>query len=291
MTVAATAIPIIDDAADIAANYDAWFCDIWGVIHNGKHRHERAVDACQQYRAAGGRVVFITNAPRPAAPIVEQLEMLGVSADAYDAIVTSGDVTRALIDRYRGRPVYHLGPDRDLTLFDGLDVQLAKADVAEVIVNTGLFDDYTETPADYADSLAAFKARGVPMICANPDIVVERGAEICYCAGALAEAYGKIGGEVAYAGKPHPPIYDACFEKLASTVDGVSTDKSRVLAIGDGLKTDMLGALSYGLDALFVPSGVHVTPGRPLDSDLLGELFTDHPARPVAAIAGLSWSP
>ena len=126
------------------------------------------------------------------------------------------------------------------------------------------------------------------MICANPDIVVERGTEICYCAGALAEAYAAIGGAVAYAGKPHGPIYDQCMIKWAE-VTGTTGDKAKVLAIGDGLKTDMLGALSYGLDALFVPSGVHVTPGRPLDANLLGELFTDHPARPVAAIPGLAW--
>ena len=281
-------IPIITGVRQLAEQYSGWLCDIWGVIHNGREPHWAAVEACRQHRAAGGRVVLITNAPRPNAPVRTQLERMGVAGDAYDAIVTSGDVTRDLIAGWQGRALYHLGPERDRPIFDGLDVQFSSAEEADVIINTGLFDDRTETPDHYRAQFEEFRARNLPMICANPDLVVERGTELCYCAGALAALYEEMGGKVAYAGKPHPPIYDVCMDHLNSAA-GAQMSRARVLAIGDGLKTDMAGALAVGIDALFVPSGVHVETGRTLDPALLTDLFSDQPSQPVAAIAGLKW--
>lgn len=285
-------IPIIRSVSELADRYDAWFCDVWGVIHNGREPHPAAVAACERFRERSGRVLFITNAPRPAASVIAQLDRLGVSRSAYDAVVTSGDVTRALIARYSGRPVFHLGPERDLPLLDGLDVHLSSADEAEAIVNTGLFDDILEGPEDYREMLAGFAARGLPMICANPDLVVERGTEIAYCAGSLAELYAGLGGEVSYAGKPHAPIYEVCCERLAALgapAAAGTVGRERILAIGDGLRTDMAGALAFGIDALFIPSGIHVPHGRALAGDVLTELFEGFAMRPVAAIDGLSW--
>ncbi len=282
------ATQVLDDISPLAERYDAWFCDIWGVIHNGQHHHSAAVDACVRFRENGGRVIFITNAPRPSGSVAEQLDTLGVARASHDAIVSSGDVTRALINEWRGQAVYHLGPERDRPVFQGLDVRLSAAEIAQVIVNTGLFDDYTETPDDYRDALTAFSARKVPMICANPALVDERGSELCYCAGALAELYAELGGEVIYAGKPHQPIYEICQERLNAIAGPV--DKSRILAIGDGLKTDMPGAATYGIDSLFIPSGVHVEQGTALTPDYLTQLFASHAASPVGAMPGLRWA-
>ena len=288
MTQAKEDVPILRSAYALRDQYDAWLCDVWGVIHNGRDVHGEAVEACAEFRKSGGTVVFITNAPRPAPPIMQHLDGLGVDRESYDVVITSGDVTRRLIKAWSGRPIFHLGPERDLPIFTGLGVHFADEAAAEVIVNTGLFDDTTETPDDYRELFARFLERSLPMICANPDIMVERGADLCYCAGALAELYREMGGSVDYAGKPHPTIYEVCRDKIAE-VRGCDVPRSRILAIGDGLKTDMTGAAGAGLDALFVPSGIHVEGGRELDQGLIDELFNGHPFRPVAAIAGLTW--
>ncbi|MGO4437683.1 TIGR01459 family HAD-type hydrolase [Rhizobium sp. RAF56] len=239
---------------EISTNYDVVLCDVWGVLHNGVAAYPEASVALEAARAEGVSVVLITNSPRPAPSVIEQLEMIGVSNDSYDRIVTSGDVTRALIAK-GPKKVFLLGPERDLPLLDGLGVEAVTADEAEVIVCTGFFDDETETPEDYRDMLKALAARRVQMICANPDLVVERGHKMIPCAGAMAAYYDRMGGETAVAGKPHTPIYDATLA-AARDLRG-EFPQSRVIAIGDGMPTDVRGALDYGLDLLYISHGIH----------------------------------
>lgn len=280
-------IPELASIATLAAQSDVWFVDIWGVLHNGVRPYACAVEACRKFRDGGGAVILVSNSPRPCDGVVKQLNDVGVAAAAYDGVVTSGDVTRNLIAGWSGRSVYHIGPERDLPLFEGSGVVLSAPDAAEAIVCTGLFDDETETPADYEDMLALVNAFGVPMICANPDITVERGGRIIYCAGALAMSYAAIGGEVLTAGKPHRPIYDAAMA-LAAKARGGDVDTSRVLAIGDGVKTDIAGASAYGLKSVFVASAVDVRAGEAL-TDAARRLFAGWTTTPIAAMRALAW--
>ncbi|MFO1184349.1 MAG: TIGR01459 family HAD-type hydrolase [Bauldia sp.] len=248
--------PLVAGLSALAGGYRVLFCDVWGVIHNGVTSFADATAATGRFRRAGGVVLMLTNAPRPAGPIVAQLDALAVPREAYDAVVTSGDVTRRLLAEWRGRRVYHLGPDRDLPLYDGIGVVPAGPVDCEVVCCTGPIDDERETVADYEDRLKALAARRLPMICANPDLVVERGSKLIPCAGALAERYAEMGGKVAIAGKPHPPIYAAALAE-ASRIAGRPVSAAEVLAIGDGLRTDIGGAVAAGIDALFVASGIH----------------------------------
>jgi HAD superfamily hydrolase (TIGR01459 family) len=280
------AIPILSSIADLADTADAWIVDIWGVMHNGARAHPTAVEACRRFREAGGTVILLSNAPRPFAAVVPHMTGLGVPPDAYDAGVTSGDATRDMISEWRGRPLLHIGPERDLGLFEGLDVRLAPAEEAEAVVCSGLWDDTRETPDDYAGLFRGLLARGVPMICANPDIMVERGHELLYCAGALAEAYEAGGGRVIYAGKPHAPIYARTLEEIAR-VRGRAVEKDRALCIGDGIDTDLKGAAGAGLRSVFVASPIFVPNG--LDAAVLRELFAGRPFTPIAALPALAW--
>ncbi|NDW04007.1 TIGR01459 family HAD-type hydrolase [Jiella pacifica] len=265
----------IGELSEIAGGYDAIFCDIWGVVHDGLVKHVAAERALTAARAGGARVVLITNAPRQAPGVMAQLDSFGFSREAYDAIVTSGDVTRALIGRAEG-PLFHIGPARDVDLFEGLDVErVSDPATAKSVITTGLFDDENETPDDYRDLIAAFRQNDLPMICANPDIVVHRGERLIYCGGAIAKAYEEAGGTVSMAGKPYPPIYVEA-HRLAGT-----SDQSRILAIGDGLATDIKGANDAGLDVLLITGGIH------------GKDFGDRPEDPaevgkVLAAKGLS---
>lgn len=284
------AIPVLDSMASLARRYDVWLADIWGVMHNGLHPFPQAVEACRVFREGGGLVILISNAPRPRETVAEQLLAVGVPDDCYDGIATSGDVTRTLIAGYAGRTVYHIGPPRDLPIFDGLGVTLGKPEDAAVVVCSGLWDDETETPADYADQLARLRALALPMICANPDLTVERGDRLLYCAGAIAQAYGELGGEVIYAGKPYKPIYELALA-LVMAKRGAAIPRHRIIAIGDGIRTDMAGAAAQNIDSVFVASAVHVNGGRvaEFDAALLGDLFAHCKARPVAAMRHLSW--
>ena len=279
-------IPILSSIAGLAERADAWIVDIWGVLHNGVAAFAPATAACRQFRDGGGTVVLVSNAPRPNPSIIQQLDGLGVPRAAYDAIVTSGDVTRGLIGELAGKPIFHLGPPRDLPLFEGLDTDLVKPKAARAIVCTGLNDDRTETPETYRTLLTGLHNRGVPMVCANPDLKVERGNQVVYCAGALAELYGAMGGKVTYAGKPYLPIYDQAFATIAR-LRGREVAKARILAIGDGVKTDLAGAHAAGLESVFVASGIHV--GSALDQAALNRLFADVPFRPIAALDRLAW--
>jgi HAD superfamily hydrolase (TIGR01459 family) len=252
-------IKIINGIGDLTGRYDALLCDAWGVIHNGVELFPGAADAMVRFREGGGTIVILTNAPRPSSIIPAQLDRLGLAPTAYDAVVTSGDATRAEIERRLPASAFRIGPAKDDPLFDGLSIDFAPLERAEFIVCTGLENDHREEPEDYREVLTAAAARELPMICANPDIVVNWGGRMIWCAGALAEIYAELGGSVFYGGKPHAPIYRLAMSAIASA-RGAPVEKSRVLAIGDGLKTDIAGANAEGVDALFVAGagGVHV---------------------------------
>ena len=250
---------IIESLSQIGADYDALFCDLWGCLHNGKTAYPAAIAALQQFRRGGGKVCLMTNAPRPNPMVERQLHRMGVPTDAWDIIVSSGDATQAaMLDGAVGRRVWHLGPDKDDSFFDLIPpgyetaepITRVALDEAEGIICTGLFDDLTEAPEDYRTRLTQAQALGLPMLSANPDIVVDMGEDRIYCAGALAELYEELGGKVSSFGKPHAPIYDRARNLL-----GLGTG-ARYLAVGDGINTDILGATREGIDALFVTGGL-----------------------------------
>jgi len=281
----------IDRFSRIAPGYDVLLCDVWGVVHNGLVAFPEAADALTRFRAGGGTVVLITNAPRPGTSVLRMLDRLGVPGTAYDAITSSGDVTRSIVEERRGEGVFHLGPERDMPLFAGLDIAFAAPDSADYVVCSGLFDDTTETPDTYRDMLAAMQARNLFMVCANPDIVVERGETLVYCAGALADRYAALGGEVLYCGKPHAPIYAAALDKAAAC-RGAAVAHDRVLAIGDSVRTDLTGAAKYGLDCLFVTGGIHAEElGAREAPDLaaLDSIFAAAGVTPKAVTRRLAW--
>ncbi|PRD41808.1 TIGR01459 family HAD-type hydrolase [Phyllobacterium phragmitis] len=282
-------LPKIERLDELMPGYDVLLCDVWGVLHNGINAFAAASAALQRARKAGLTVVLITNAPRPAPLITAQLSLLGVPDDAYDRIVTSGDVTRDLIAS-GPRRLFHLGPDRDLSLYEGLDIDLVEAFEAAGVVCTGLVDDEIEVPDDYADMLARFRSRDLPFICANPDIVVERGNRLIWCAGALARDYGQLGGRTLIAGKPHRPIYEAALA-AAGEVRGQAVDKARVLAIGDGMLTDVKGAEQFGIDILYISGGIHAGDYADqgiVDVERLLDFLKKHGSNPVATMHTLS---
>jgi HAD superfamily hydrolase (TIGR01459 family) len=297
MTSASAHPPVISGLSALAANYDVVLCDVWGVVHNGRQAFGRACEALMRFRAGGGRVVLITNAPRPNPPIRAQLDALRVPREAFDDMVTSGDVTLSFIADRKAAPVYHIGPERDLALFDilaqqtGVRPPLVSVDEADYVVVTGLFDDQTETPEDYDASLAVMHRRGLDMISANPDLVVHVGDKLIYCSGALAERYEQQGGRVFQAGKPFAPIYERAIG-IAERLAGGSVDRRRVLAIGDAMRTDIQGACDFGVDALFVTSGIHrdeLHPDTELDEAALRQFVGLAAAKPAAAISELVW--
>lgn len=277
--------------SDIADEYDAILSDVWGVLHNGIAAHPSAVDALQRYRQSGGKVVLITNAPRPSPPIMEMLDELRVPRDAYDAMVSSGDVTRAMLSHYRGQTLHYVGPpDENDGLFEGLDITLGPAEKAKAVIVTDLDDD-DETPDDYAYRITVWLAHKLPMICANPDRVVEHGNRLIYCGGALADLYEARGGRIHMAGKPYRPIYDEAL-KAAERAAGRTLDKSRILAIGDSVRTDAIGAANAGLDLLFVTGSIHAEEldafGSP-DPAAIRELVAPSGVRLKAFMPRLAW--
>lgn len=279
---------LIDHFAALAGDYDAVLCDVWGVVHNGVAAFPQAGAALERFRRSGGTVVLVSNAPRPGAGVIVMLDRLGVPRSAYDRIVTSGDVSRDFVARRAGC-VHHLGPERDRPIFCDLDIRFGPIDAADYVVCTGLFDDETETPEDYRRLFERMKARQLLMLCANPDLLVERGERLVYCAGALAELYASLGGDVLYAGKPHRPIYDEALAAIA-TIRG--TPPARVLAIGDSVRTDLTGASALGLDCLFITGGIHAEElGHRDDPDLvrLGEIFAQAGMLPRAVMRRLAW--
>src|SRR5579871_4910323 len=283
-----TTLRFVERLRDLIDGVEVVLSDIWGVVHNGLESFPEACEALSAYRSQGGTVILITNAPRPADSVQRQLRKLGVADDAYDAIVSSGDLTRHYLADHPGRKVYWLGPERDSGIYRGLDPVLAPLEEAEYIVCTGLFDDETETAEDYRAMMQKARERGLTLICANPDIVVERGDRLIYCAGAIAELYVELGGEAIFYGKPHRPIYERAMA-LAAERRGQAVPRARVLAIGDSVRTDLAGAHGFGIDCLFVTRGIHSEEFAgidQLDPASVKELF-GHPPR--ALIRELRW--
>ncbi|WP_374274604.1 TIGR01459 family HAD-type hydrolase [Brevundimonas sp.] len=262
--------------SEIADRYDVLLCDVWGVIHNGRESWPAPLEALTRFQAEGhGQVVLISNSPRPSQDVVAQLDALNVPREAWRAFVTSGDATRAELARRAPGPAWAIGPERDNVLYEGTGVVLTAApDEAALISCTGPYDDATETPEDYRARFEGAVARDLEMICANPDIVVQKGDRLIYCGGALAQLYAAMGGRVTMAGKPHGPIYDLAI-KEAEALLGRSVDRSRVLCIGDGVVTDVRGANAQGLDCLFIASGIHGGAARGQDDLVDAEKAAD----------------
>ncbi len=283
--------PLIEHFSALAPQYDAVMSDVWGVIHNGIAATPAACDALIRFRAKGGTVALITNAPRPGAVVTRFLDKLGVSREVYDTIVSSGDVTRAVIQARPGKNVFHIGPERDIGIFDGLGLNFVSFDKADYVVCTGLADDETENAESYRGLLTKVRERNLFMVCGNPDLVVERGDRLVYCAGAVADLYSELGGEVLYAGKPHAPIYQEVLGRIAGQ-RGAAPERSRVLAIGDSVRTDLTGAVKMGLDCLFVTAGIHAEElgGRDApDLTALHTMFSEAGVMPKAVMPRLQW--
>ncbi|MBI1214077.1 MAG: TIGR01459 family HAD-type hydrolase [Alphaproteobacteria bacterium] len=289
-------IRIIQGLSALAPRYDALICDVWGVIHNGREAYPGVVDCLKRARAGNKIVLLLSNAPRPSAPIMDQLESLKVPRDAYDAIVTSGDLTQSVFAERtadgKTLSVFHVGPDRDLPLFEGYNVARVAMEDAQAIVCTGPFDDTKEGPDDYRDLWTKARARDLPLICANPDLVVQRGDRLIYCAGALGKLYQEMGGDVLYLGKPHLPVYDFVARRLEQTA-ARAIDKRKWLAIGDGLKTDVLGATRAGIDVLLITGGIHEAEladaeGKP-DPERIAHVLSHDGLKAIAAMRRLVW--
>lgn len=275
----------------IAPNYDVLLSDVWGVVHNGVAATVSACDALRRFRAQGGTVVLITNAPRPGEFVQRFIDDIKVPRESYDAIVSSGDVTCALIRERAGQRVGHIGPPRDLPMFEDVGASPVPIERADYVVCSGLFDDTTEKPEDYDGIIATMLTRKLPMICANPDIVVERGHHLVYCAGAIADRYAAKGGDVIYAGKPYRPIYEQAI-RAARHAAGKEIEQGRVLAIGDSIRTDLKGAVAFGIDCLFVTAGIHAEEfgeRENPDAAALSTIFKDAQVAPKLVMRTLAW--
>lgn len=277
----------------VAGDYDILLCDVWGVIHNGRESWPEACDALIRFSRSGGQVVLISNSPRPASDVIEQLDRLGVPRESWQAFVTSGDATRAELARRSPGPAWIIGPDRDWPLYDGLGLERATgAEDAAFLSVTGPIDDETETPEDYRERFIPAAGRGLELICANPDRIVQRGDKIIYCGGSLADLYEELGGRVTMAGKPYGPIYTLALAE-AERLLGRPVDRSRVLCIGDGVVTDVLGANAQALDCLFIAQGIHGDAARGSDGALeperAAELLKAEKAHARYAALELRW--
>ncbi|RED17930.1 TIGR01459 family HAD-type hydrolase [Pontivivens insulae] len=290
---------IIENLDEIAMNYDAVFCDLWGCLHNGVRPFEEAVAALTQFRDGGGTVLLLTNSPRPSAHVVTQLDEIGVARDLYQGVTSSGDAAvDALASGAFGSKVYHLGPGRDEPFFtavaeddfyEGTTVERVPLEKAESIVCTGLFDDNTETPDDYRETILYGVTKGLKMLVANPDVIVDRGDKRIYCAGAIGQAYAEAGGDAQAFGKPHAPIYALARRKLTE-IRGNSVDDDRILCIGDGINTDIAGGVGEGLDTLFITGGLaaeETATTRQPDPDKLDRFLKAARLSPTAAIGYL----
>ncbi len=281
---------LISGLSEIAAGHDALICDVWGVVHDGHRHHPAAAEALTRFKREHGPVLLLTNAPRVPSEVAAQCAGYGLPPDCYDAIVSSGGAAREYLEAAaagKGRlALYYIGPDRDLTMIQGLDIERTGIGQAAVALAVGLRDDLAETPEDYAGELAAMRARGLTMLCANPDLVVHRGDRLVYCAGALAQAYEALGGTVIYYGKPHLPVYESALARLGLLL---GHPPRRPLAVGDGLLTDIKGANAAGLEALFIADGVHGEEIAPYTDEHLAALFTRFGAMAGTATRKLSW--
>ncbi|MBT8471900.1 MAG: TIGR01459 family HAD-type hydrolase [Marinicaulis sp.] len=277
----------IDSISELAPGYDAMLCDAWGVIHNGVELFDGVADALVQFRKNRGPVIILTNAPRPSTIIPGQLDRLGLPRGAYDAVVTSGDATRHEIARRLPAPAFKIGPEKDDPLFEGLDIEFAPPEMASFIICTGMVDDKNEEPEDYRELLANLANHNLPMICANPDIVVNWGGRMIWCAGALAQIYSELGGAVIFGGKPHAPIY----ELACAAVDAARkkpTQRKQMLAIGDGLATDIAGANANNIDAVFVAGDGGIHRGDGSEAAIAAKLAEAN-VETIAVMRALKW--
>lgn len=286
--------PILDGAGPLLASYDVVFCDVWGVVHDGHTAYRSACDALERFRAGGGTVVLVSNAPVPNDAVARMLDSRRVPRSAYDAIVSSGDIALAHVAERGYRRAHLIGPaDRDSALFGRLSAKAASLGDAEAIVCSGLTHDDVETGESYRPLLETARARDLPFVCANPDLVVDVGGRLYLCAGTIAAIYEDIGGQVFWAGKPYAAAYDAATNR-AEACREATFDRRRVLAIGDALRTDLAGAANAGIDALFIGSGIHrhdSMTGAALDPEKLAALFAPAGSPPaVGAMAVLAWS-
>ena len=290
MTSAAT--PILHHAGDLLSRYRVLFCDVWGVVHDGVRAYTPATDALIRFREGGGTVILLTNAPVPVHRVVAMLEARHVSPDAYDAIVSSGEIALAHVREKAYRQLYFIGPRaRDAAFFDRVPAEETDLETADAVVCTGLNDDVNETVESYRDVLTRAHALSLPFVCANPDLVVDVGGRLFLCAGALADAYATMGGAVYWAGKPHATAYAAARAK-AEQLRGAPVADRDILVIGDAVRTDLAGAAGAGLDALFIAGGIHreetMRDGL-LDPGKLALLLTADAPPALAAMSGLAW--
>lgn len=253
---------IITSFNEISGRYDAAFVDLWGCLHNGYEPFAAAVATLEKFRDRGGKIILLTNSPRPRPSVIRQLDKIGVARDLYHDVAASGDASQfSLAAGDVGSKVYHLGPERDLGFFADLPVDILNGrqitrvplDQAEGIVCTGLFDDDTETPDDYRATFLYAKTKGLKLLCTNPDLIVDKGDTRIFCAGSLAKAYEDMGGTSLYFGKPWPAIYDLARRRLAEIAD---IEDHRIICIGDGIRTDIRGAIAEDLDSLFITGGL-----------------------------------
>lgn len=248
-----------DRLSALADDYDVLFCDVWGVLHGGRAAFPWAIDALRRFRAKGGRVIMVSNSPRPGAPLARQLvQLYATPADCFDAVVSAGDV---MVDALRARPgPWHLeGPESDVAIFQGLDVTFGPLEGARGVVMTQLKDGTRETAETYRPMLERMLAEGQTFVCGNADRVVVHGGKRFVCPGAVADLHEALGGDVVWCGKPHAPIYDLAFARIPGV------DRARVLAIGDGLATDIAGASGQDIDVVFVTGGIHAGDGTDVD--------------------------
>jgi HAD superfamily hydrolase (TIGR01459 family) len=241
---------------NLSASYPVWLCDIWGVVHDGYKPFAKTCATLENHRRHGGTVILVTNSPRTSKGVDLQLQQIGVSNQAYDAVVTSGDVTRTLMVEQGGGKLFHLGPKRDSSIFTGLDLKQVELPEATAVLCTGLFDEAHEAPKDYLGLLTEIKNRNLVFICANPDKVVRKGPDLIYCAGALAQEFLQLGGKVLMAGKPFTPIYELALQ-VAGKLRSSALTKGQILAIGDGPETDIKGAADFGLACVLITGGIN----------------------------------
>ncbi|WP_336813813.1 TIGR01459 family HAD-type hydrolase [Bosea sp. MMO-172] len=284
-------VPVLKRAGDLLARYDVLISDVWGVVHDGLWALEPACEALMAYRERGGTVVLLSNAPGPSQQVAGLLDAKRVPREAWDRLVTSGDVTRALIAQSHHKRAYHIGWQSDRAVFDGLDVTLVDEDKADIVVATELNDYRTETPEQYRPLLERFARRGLPFICGNPDLVVHVGEDLLPCAGALATIYEELGGSVAWAGKPYRPAYDLALAAAADARGGRSVETGKVLVIGDAVRTDLAGARLMGFDSLFIAGGIHrdeTMRGGEVAPAGLAKVLDGLSVQPIAAMGALA---
>jgi HAD superfamily hydrolase (TIGR01459 family) len=283
-------IPVLTQAGELLARYEVLISDVWGVVHDGLLALDPACAALTAYRAQGGAVVLLSNAPGPSEQVGRAIDGKRVPRSAWDRLVTSGDVTRSLIAETHLRKAYHIGWASDRSIFAGFDVEVVGEEEAEFVVATELNDYRTEQPEQYRPLLERFAARGLPFICGNPDLVVHVGHDLLPCAGALALIYEELGGHVAWAGKPYRPAYEMALAAAREVRGGRDVDPAKVLVIGDAVRTDLAGARLMGFDSLFVAGGIHrdetIRDGV-VDPAGLARVLADHRPLPLAAMAAL----